>query len=292
MPASMTGFGRANVIFSEYEIEVEIRSLNNRYLDIVIRSPKNLENFEQLIKSEIKKKIIRGKISVNISINGNLNGLDDFKLNEDSLKYYYDLLHEMKSKTGVKGDITLNHLLQFNDLLQPNEEQYEENELKENVLLVVNQALEKLIKMRMAEAENISKDIQNRLKKIEKITEEIYQKGKQNPKEEYEKLYQRVQLLLQNNDVDEARLETEIAFLADRVDITEECTRLKSHIHQFGEIFETRREVGKPLTFILQEMHREVNTIGSKTTIVEISHSVIKLKEEIEKLREQVQNLE
>ncbi|MFC2088389.1 YicC/YloC family endoribonuclease [Calditrichota bacterium] len=292
MPSSMTGYGKAQTTFNNYEIEVEIRSLNNRYLDTIIRLPKSLENYEQLIKDEIKKKLIRGKISISISINGKLNGHDGFKLNEDSLQYYYNLLNEMKAKTGAKGDITLDHLLQFKDLLQPNDEDFDDVEIKENVLITVNEALDKLINMRVAEAENIGKDVNNRLRTIEKITEDIYQKGKQNPKQEYDKLYQRVELLLQGKTVDENRLEMEISLLADRVDVTEECTRLKSHIQQFNTIFENRSEVGKPLTFILQEMHREVNTIGSKTTNVEISHSVIKMKEEIEKLREQIQNLE
>lgn len=292
MPCSMTGFGKAKNTFDSYEIEAEIRSLNNRYLDILVRLPKSMVNYEPLIKNEIKKKILRGKISVSLSLNGKLNGLNDFKLNEDTLQYYFNLLREMKTKTGVKGDITLDHLLQFTDLLQPNEEEINDDEIKNNILITLGQALEKLVNMRQVEAENIAVDINKRLQAIKKTTEEIYQKGKQNPKQEYEKLYQRVQLLLQDKTVDDYRLEMELSLLADRIDITEECTRLKSHIQQFNSIFTSKAEVGKPLTFLLQEMHREVNTIGSKTTNVEISHSVISLKEEIEKLREQVQNLE
>lgn len=292
MPCSMTGFGKAKTTYENYEVEVELRSLNNRYLDIVTRLPKSLENYEQLVKEEIKKKIIRGKVSANVSLNGKMNGLNDFKLNEEVLDYYHNLLKEIKSKTGIKGDITLEHILQFSDLLQPNDEEIDDEEIKNNLLITLREALDKLVGMRQDEAENITKDVNDRLKKIEKLTEEIFTKGKENPKQDYDKLYQRVQLLLQGKTVDEYRLEMEMVLLADKVDITEECTRLKSHIKQFNNIFTTKPEVGKPLTFILQEMHREVNTIGSKTTIVEISHAVISMKEEIEKLREQVQNLE
>jgi len=292
MPTSMTGFGKATNIFSNYELETELRSFNNRYLEMSIRIPKKIENYEQLIKDEIKKKVKRGKVSVTIAVNGNLNGADSYKLDEESLQYYLRILGEMKEKSGVKGEITLDHLLQFKDILQPNEEEIEDDELKNNLVLTLNQALDKLVAMRKIEAENISLDIFKRLKMIESTTETITKLGKDTPKEEFDKLYQRVQSLFENKKVDQYRLEMELALLSDRVDITEECTRLKSHIQQFNSIFKSKDEVGKPLTFILQEMHREVNTIGSKTSNVEISHFVISLKEEIEKLREQVQNLE
>ncbi len=292
MSSSMTGFGKAKTTYENYEIVAELRSLNNRYLDIIVRLPKSLENYEQLVKEEIKKKIIRGKISANISFNGKINGLEDFKLNEEALSYYHKLLHEIQSRTGVKGDITIDHLLQFSDLLKQDEEEIDDEKIKNNLLATLRLALDKLVNMRQVEAKNITEDIKSRIQKIDVLAGDISEKGNDNPKQDYDKLYQRVQSLLKGRALDEYRLEMEIALLSDKVDITEECTRLKSHLKQFNTIFTTKAEVGKPLTFILQEMHREVNTIGSKTTIVEISHAVITMKEEIEKLREQVQNLE
>ena len=289
----MTGYGKAKKIYNNYEIEVEIRSLNNRYLDTIMRMPKSIDVFEQRIKEEIKKKLYRGKITVNITLNGvNANGFDNLTLNEEALQYYYDLIAKIKNNFNITEEITLDHILQFKDLMQPEEEQLEDESLLENILATVNESLDALVEMRKNEAENIMIDIKNRLNTIEKNTNAIFHEAKQNPKQEYDKLYDRVQNMLNGKAVDEYRLEMEMALLADRVDVTEECTRLNSHLQQFNNVLNTKREVGKSLTFILQEMHREINTIGSKTTNVNISHMAIEVKEEIEKLREQVQNLE
>lgn len=293
MPSSMTGYGKSNKTFNNYEIEIEIRSLNNRYLDTTIRLPKSIELFDQRIKDEIKKRIFRGKVTINITLNGTSDkGLNSFKLNEEALQYYYNLINEIKTNLKLKEDITLNHILQFKDLMLPADEELEDDLLIKNILLTVNEALDGLIEMRKNEASNIVSDIDARLRLIELNTNKIFTFTKDNPKQEYEKLYERVQTLLNGKVVDENRLEMELAMLADRVDVTEECTRLKSHIQQFDAILNNKKEVGKTLTFILQEMHREINTIGSKTTNVEISHLAISIKEEVEKLREQIQNLE
>ena len=146
--------------------------------------------------------------------------------------------------------------------------------------------------MRAQEAENLSQDIDYRLKKIEQIREEIFKKGKENSRWELKKLNERIKDLIKSQEIDKDRLELELAMIADKVDITEECMRLKSHIDLFKEVCDNKKEVGKQLTFILQEMLREINTVGSKTSDVLVSHDVISVKEEIEKLREQVQNLE
>jgi len=293
MPNSMTGYGKSKKTFENYEIEAEIRSLNNRYLDTIVRLPKSIDVYEQRIKEVIKKKIFRGKVTLNISLNGiSANGFGNLALNEDALQYYYDLVSKIKSNFDLKEDITLDHILQFKDLMQATEEELEDELLLENLLDTVGEALTALVEMRENEAVNIMSDINVRIKIIETNTDNIFAYAKDNPKQEYKKLYERVQKLINGKAIDEYRLEMELALLADRVDITEECTRLKSHLQQFDNILNTKKEVGKSLTFILQEMHREINTIGSKTTNVEISHMAITVKEEIEKLREQIQNLE
>ncbi len=293
MPNSMTGYGKSKKTFENYEIEVEIRSLNNRYLDTIIRLPKSFDIFEQRIKDEIKKKVFRGKVTLNITLNGiSANGFENVKLNEEALQYYYDLVSKIKSNFKLKEEITLDHILQFKDLMQAADEELEDELLLENLLDTVNEALAALVEMRGNEATNIMADINERIGIIEKNTNKIFTFAKDNPKQEYDKLYERVQKLINGKAIDEYRLEMELALLSDRVDVTEECTRLKSHLQQFDNILNTKKEVGKSLTFILQEMHREINTIGSKTTNVEISHMAIAVKEEIEKLREQVQNLE
>jgi len=293
MPNSMTGYGKSKKTFENYEIEVEIRSLNNRYLDTIIRLPKSFDIFEQRIKDEIKKKVFRGKVTLNITLNGiSANGFGNVTLNEEALQYYYDLVSKIKSNFNLKEEITLDHILQFKDLMQAPEEELEDELLLENLLGTVNEALTELVEMRGNEAVNIMSDINERIGIIENNTNKIFTFAKDNPKQEYDKLYERVQKLINGKAIDEYRLEMELALLSDRVDVTEECTRLKSHLQQFDNILNTKKEVGKSLTFILQEMHREINTIGSKTTNVEISHMAIAVKEEIEKLREQVQNLE
>ena len=186
----------------------------------------------------------------------------------------------------------MDHLLQFKELITPEENVKEDEEISSLLLDVVGKALDNLNEMRRKEAENISSDILYRVDLIDGIVQEISVKGKENPRLELKKLFTRIKELVNSHEIDQNRLELELALLADRVDITEECTRLKSHVALFHEIFETKQEVGKQLTFILQEMQRESNTIGSKTTDISIAHLIIRVKEEIEKIREQVQNLE
>lgn len=293
MPKSMTGYGRSKKIFENYEIDVEIRSLNNRYLDTIIRLPKSIDVFDQKVKDEIKKKIFRGKVTVNITINGiGNNEFEGIVLNEGAINYYYNLLLKIKENLNLNEEISLSHILQFKDFMQPADEKTDDKTMIKNLLIVLNEALDDLIEMRSNEATNIVSDIDNRVNLINVNTQKINNIAKKNPKQEYDKLKERVQNLLNGKSIDEYRLEMEMALLADRVDITEECTRLDSHIQQFNTILKTKNEVGKSLTFMLQEMHREINTIGSKTTNTEVAHLAINIKEEIEKLREQVQNLE
>jgi uncharacterized protein (TIGR00255 family) len=292
MPRSMTGFGRAEIKNEKYEITAEIRNLNNRYLDINLRLPKSLSAYEFSLKELFKKKVARGKLTININFTDLLLANGNFVLNEESVRFYYNLLNQIKKQTGVEGEITLDHLLQFKELIAPEEYVREDEEISTLLLKVVDEALENLNEMRSKEAENIGSDIIYRVNLIDKTVQEINEKGKENPRAELRKLSDRLKELVNSHEINENRLEMELALLADRVDITEECIRLKSHVALFLEVFETKEEVGKQLTFILQEMQRESNTIGSKTTDVSISHLIISMKEEIEKIREQVQNLE
>jgi uncharacterized protein (TIGR00255 family) len=292
MPRSMTGYGKAEIKNERYEITVEIRNLNNRYLDIGIKLPRSLSAYEFMVKELIKQKVRRGKSNMTVIFNDLTLTNGTYVINEDSLKFYYALLEKIKKQTGLKGEIKLEHLLHFKELIEPEEITREDKEIEQYLTQVVNLALDNLNEMRVKEATNISKDILNRLHIIETVINEIFEKGKENPHRELEKLYNRLAEKLNKHEIDRDRLELELAIIADRVDITEECTRMKSHIDLFEEIFQKKEEVGKQLTFVLQEMQRESNTIGSKTTDVSIAHNVVKVKDEIEKLREQVQNLE
>ena len=292
MPRSMTGFGRAEFKNSRFELSVEIRSLNNRYLDISLKLPKSLNNYENLLKEQLKKKILRGKLTVGVTFKNLSLENGNFRLNSDTVGFYLQLLEKIKMDTGIKDQIKLDHLLQFKELLEPEDIIFEDNEIETVLTETFEKALTDLDKMRKQEADNICTDIYSRLGEIKAVLESISEKVKDSPRIELQKLYNRLQERLTNKEVDKDRLELELAIIADRVDVTEECIRLASHLDLFKNMLDTKDEVGKQLTFLLQEMHRETNTIGSKTSDISVSHEMIHLKEEIEKLREQVQNLE
>ncbi len=292
MPQSMTGFGRSEVKNGRYEISVEIRSLNNRYLDIGLKLPKSLNSYEYSLKEQAKKKIIRGKLSIVVNYKNLTLTNGDFRLNKDTLQFYQQLLEQIKKQTGLEDQITLDHLLKFKELVEPEEIVLEDDEIESLLMEAFAKALQNLDMMRSKEAKNITQDMYYRLENIEKAVQTITEKAKKSPRLELEKLFDRLNDRIKNKEVDRDRLEFELALIADRVDVTEECVRLSSHIDLFKDVLDNKDEVGKQLNFILQEMHRETNTIGSKTSDITISHEMIKLKEEIEKLREQVQNLE
>ena len=292
MPRSMTGFGRAEVKNGHHEITVEIRTLNNRYLDIGLKLPKSLNHYEYKLKELIKKKIIRGKFTAIVNFKNLSLTNGDLRLNEDTVQFYYKLLKEIKKRTGLNDHITLDHLLQFKELVEPDDIVLDDDEIEGLLIDAFEKALNELDSMRQKEAKNISNDIYARLDNIQRVLSKISKKAKGSARLELEKLYSRLLEKIEKREVDQDRLELELALIADRVDVTEECTRLASHLNLFKDVLEKKEEVGKQLTFILQEMHRETNTIGSKTSDIIISHEMINLKEEIEKLREQVQNLE
>lgn len=292
MPRSMTGFGRAEIKNSRFEITVEIRSLNNRFLDIGLKLPKSLNTYEYILKGLTKKKILRGKLTAVVNFKNLVLENGDLRLNHETVQFYHQLLEKIKDQTGIKDEITLDHLLQFKELIEPEEAVFQDDEIKTVLTDAFDKALENLDAMRRQEAENICVDIYSRLEKIKTALNSITEKAKNSPRLELDKLYNRLQERINNKEVDKDRLELELAIIADRVDVTEECIRLSSHLDLFKDVLDNKDEVGKQLTFLLQEMHRETNTIGSKTSDISISHEMIRLKEEIEKLREQIQNLE
>jgi len=292
MLRSMTGFGKADFRNAHYEISVEIKNLNNRFLDISLKLPKSLMAYELLLKDIVKNKVKRGKLTATVIFKDLVLTNGNFTLKEESIQFYYKLLQQIKSRTGVKGRITLDHLLHFSELIEPEEISKEDEEMAGKLSGVMEAALDNLNVMRSKEAEHLIKDLLSRIQTIETIIEEVFKRGKENPRTELEKMFARLKEMVDANKIDSNRLEMEMALIADKVDITEECIRMKSHLEMFRTILEHNDEVGKQLTFVLQEMQRETNTIGSKTTDVSISHQMIQAKDEIEKLREQVQNLE
>ncbi len=289
---SMTGYGKGMARNDQFEVTIEIKGVNNRFLDLSIRLPKELNAEEVYIREAIKSKVHRGKVLVFVNVEQNPEGSEELFIDWPALEKRYQQLRSIRQKLNLKDEVQLDHLLQFSELLAPNLEAVAETQIKPLITEALESALNAFIEMKEQEGRNILNDVQSRLKLVEKLTTEIQNIAPENVKKEFERLYENVRSLMEEQKIDVARLEQEIAILSDRVDITEECVRLISHIDLFKKTLNNGGDMGKRLNFILQEMHREANTINSKTTMVEIAHRVITVKEEIEKLREQVQNIE
>jgi uncharacterized protein (TIGR00255 family) len=257
-----------------------------------LRIPRILNDLESSIKEIIRQKISRGKIMYSMNFSSLNNEVQSLKIQTDSIKAYKKLLEQMKKEAGIRSPIQLDHLLFFKDIISMEESSQVDEALSKFVYELTEETLEELNKMRDQEGQFLHKDLQERMAVISRLTGEVSDFAKINPKAELDKLYQRLVSMIEQDKVDKSRLELELALIADRVDITEEVVRLKSHIKLFENDLKTGSPVGKKLNFILQEMNRETNTISNKSTMVEIAHRVVQLKEEIEKVREQVQNIE
>ena len=291
MVSSMTGYGKGIVESGEFSIEVEIKSLNNRFLDISFRLPKSLTNKEFELREIIKKKVKRGKIflSINISKSGNNHKNSTYDI--DSIQRSMEALKKIKAAVKIKGRITLEELIAFQnsnfaDSLLDVDKDWEL--IEKSVILALND----LEAMRAKEGAELSKDLISRVQIIDETVKKIEAVSKDSIKDYFNKLKDRAQDLINEFKDFNDRLEMELALLAEKYDITEECVRLNSHIKMFLETLNSSDEAGRKLNFICQEMNREVNTINSKSISTEISHHGILIKEELEKIREQIQNIE
>lgn len=289
---SMTGYGKATHSTRMFDINTEIKSVNNRYVDLMIRLPREFSFLETRVREFFKDKVNRGKISVTISIDESSASDAEIVLDEQRLSRRKNMLEKVRSVLNLEQPVDLSHLLSFSDLFAPDYTSLGEETLNSALQESLQAAFNAFDKMRMQEAAHIMKDFRKRLNKIEQLLAFIEEKGRSNIRAEFDKMLKNVTELIGEQKLDRNRLEMEVALIADRVDITEETVRLKSHLKLFNETLARAGEVGKKITFILQEMLREANTMNSKTTDLEISHRVIELKEEIEKLREQAQNIE
>jgi uncharacterized protein (TIGR00255 family) len=288
----MTGFGKAELLKDEVKAAVEISSVNNRFCEIQFRLPKFLTELEPEIKSIILRTITRGKINYTLSWEESLSPSNYVKLNQEAADVYYNLFKELKEKYNLSGEIRIENFINLPDLMKVEREEYDLKKAWEIVKEVTEMALDEFNKMRREEGLKLSQDLELRISKLDKTVGEIEKLSASNVQEYRKRLKEKISELLQGQELDKQRLAQEVAFMAERCDVTEECIRLKSHNHQFLSALKEKASVGKRLTFLLQEMNREANTIGSKASHAIISEKVIFLKEEIEKLREQVQNIE
>ena len=294
MIKSMTGFGRSEYNDGKRNIIVEIKTVNHRYADISVRMPRRYSFVEDKVKNTIKEKIKRGKIDVSIMVENLTENDVNIKLNTMIAQQYYDNLRELQSQFDVSGDITLQYLAGLPDVLKAIPDVDDEEEMTKCILQPVRDAAANLEAMRMVEGEKLAQDLIMRGDIIKGLVDQIEERAELVPKAYTEKLRERIQELIGNSvTVPEDRILVEAAIFADKCNITEELTRLNSHMDQMKSIIEKSSQPdGKKLDFLVQEFNRETNTIGSKAQDVNIAKIVVDIKSEIEKIREQIQNIE
>jgi uncharacterized protein (TIGR00255 family) len=288
----MTGFGRGESKNKNIHVVAEVRSVNNRFLDIVNHLPKSLNGFENEIKDLIRKRVNRGRINLFVSFQSIEEDKLNINIDYNVANSYKKMLTDLKDRLDLAGHVELEHILKFSEIFSPIEEKAGDEELVKYTTEAVVQALEEMHQMKVQEGQNLSIDMLKRLDKIEDHIHEIEQISRSNIPIEFNLLKDRIKEILQSPEVDPTRLEMEIAILADRLDVTEESVRFNSHIQLFRDLVKKDGFVGRRLNFLVQEMNREANTISSKANNSEISHRVVFIKEEIERLREQIQNIE
>ena len=294
MIKSMTGFGRGEHSDGKRSITVEIKSVNHRYGDINVKMPRRYSFAEEAIKSTVKKYISRGKVDVSISVENLTEDDVTIRLNTMVAKQYVENLNELRSQFDVYGDVTLQFLATLPDVMKAVPDVEDEEEIKKAILIPVKQAAENLDSMRKVEGEKLAEDLLMRGDLIRDYVNKIEERSPKVTVAYTEKLRERIKELIGNNvTVPEDRILLEAAIFADKSSITEELVRLNSHMIQLRSIIEkSNQPTGKKLDFLVQEMNREANTIGSKANDIEITNLMLEIKAEIEKIREQVQNIE
>jgi uncharacterized protein (TIGR00255 family) len=290
---SMTGYGKSERLWNGSTMSIEIRSLNNRFLDLIFKAPRMFNFKEAEVKELVKKYIERGKVSVNINIQSDAFALTGVKIDPSLVRQYVDMLRTIAEHAKIEEPVRLEHLLNFSEIFSANgqDEQYEP--LWKEVMIGIEEALKELNILRDKEGAALLNDLLGRLQFVSGYINRIEQTSQSAVKEEFVKLQERVAKLVERTDMDPQRMQQEIAILSDKVDITEEIVRFRSHCRLFEELLNSSEtKIGRKLIFVIQEMGREVNTMGSKSPQSEVIHTVVAIKEELEKLREQLQNVE
>ena len=290
---SMTGYGRYEIEENERKIVVEMNAINHRYCDLNIRLPKTLSALEENIRKSLKEKLTRGKIEINISYYSMAQEDLEVIVNEALATSYIEGLRQIGNHLNLEDNLTLKDLMQLSDVISIQKKAGDLECIEEILFKAIQGALQELLAMRGKEGEALKQDILNKSILLEQYLTSIEEQSPKVVLNYKAKLEARLATLLESNDViDQSRLATEVAIFADKCAIDEEITRFKSHIMQLRMILNEGGVVGRKLDFLMQEMNREVNTMGSKANDYEITRYVVELKNEIEKIREQVQNLE
>lgn len=294
MIKSMTGFGRCQAVVNGREITVEIKSVNHRYFEFSCRTPRSYGFLDDKLKSYVNSRVSRGKIDVFVSIGASDEIPAEVTVNHQLVSGYLNAFKELSDTYGITNDASVVAVTRFPDVLTVHKPIEDEEQITTDVLQVAQTAMDSFVAMREAEGEKMKDDILSRANTIISIVNEIEKRSPQTVSEYESRLLERIKQTLAENDIklDEQRVLTEVAIFADKVAVAEETVRLKSHFEQLSEFLEYTEPVGRKIDFIIQEMNREANTIGSKVQDAVLAHKVVDIKSEIEKIREQVQNIE
>lgn len=288
----MTGYGRSQKILNGRDITVEIRSVNHRYYEYTSRIPRTYSYIDEKLKTLFKTMISRGKVEAAVTIN-TIEGKDSvIRINKCAAQGYIDALRGAADELGLEDNLKLSNLIRLPDIFSVQKVPDDEEQIWADVAETASEALERFIEMRTVEGERLKSDVLEKADNIEKMVAEVEKISPETVENYRNRLYSKLCEVLESKDVDEQRIVTEAAIFADKVAVDEETVRLKSHISQLRNMLDSGEAVGRKLDFIVQEMNREVNTIGSKSQNLNISHLVVDMKSEIEKIREQIQNIE
>lgn len=288
----MTGYGRAASVYGGFDISVELKSVNNRYLEVAVKTPRAYSFLEDKVKALVRDKLNRGKVDVFISVTENGEAGADVALDLPLARGYYKALCALSDELGLENDVTLSDMARFSDIFKLGARETDEEALTQGVLAAASDAIKSFVAMRETEGEKLKADILARADTVLSCVSFIEERSPETARAYRERLEQSVRDLLGDASVDETRLLTETAVFADRIAVDEETVRLRSHIGQMTALVSGDGPAGRKLDFIVQEMNREANTIGSKAQDIEITRRVVEIKAEIEKIREQIQNIE
>ena len=292
MVKSMTGYGRAREMRNGRDITVEVRSVNNRYLDCTVKMPRAYIFAEDRMKARVQQAISRGKVDVFVTIDASAADAAVVGVNEPLARGYYDALTRLKTMFDLSGDITPEVLAKFPDVLAVTKAEEDVEAIAADICAVLDDALAAYNAMRAVEGEKLAADVAGRITTIEAVVGKVEERSPQTVAAYRQRLEAKMQEVLQSTTIDESRILTEAAIFADKIAVDEETVRLRSHIAQLQAMLVSGEPVGRKLDFLIQEVNRECNTIGSKCNDLTIAQDVVNMKAEVEKIREQVQNME
>ena len=292
MVKSMTGYGRARETLNKRDITVEVRSVNNRYLDCAVKMPRAYIFAEDAIKARVQKAVSRGKVDVFVTIDTSAADVTVVAVNEPLARGYYEALMQLKTTFSMDGDVSPVALAKFPDVLTVTKADEDVETVSADICQVLDRALAAYNEMRAVEGRKLAEDIGGRGNTIEALVCEVEERSPQTVAAYRERLEGKMREVLQSTTIDEGRILTEAAIFADKIAVDEETVRLRSHIAQLRDMLCSEQPIGRKLDFLIQEVNRECNTIGSKCNDLTITQDVVNMKAEVEKIREQVQNIE